>query len=69
MDIIMKCYANYFLEYQSVLKKSKKKEDIALYERFGNHNNEFAEKIMQIYYARCKLLHRAAWFQHFGHKE
>ena len=48
------------------MKKSKKKEDIQLYEKFNDHNNEYAERLLSIYYSRCKLLHRAAWFQHFG---
>ena len=46
------------------LAKSKKKEDKKLLAEFKNHNQDYAEKLLFLYLARCKLVHKFAFIHY-----
>ena len=36
---------------------------------FDQHNQDMALELLSLYYSRCKLVHRAAWYQFLAMKD
>ena len=52
-----------FSEYSDMIEKETTKEFKKLNKNLPSYNPDYANSLIEIYYQRCKLVHKAAWFQ------
>jgi len=69
LDLLTVLYCEGLHGYHAILKKSKNKKDKKLDKDYHNHDMGRARTLLALYYARCKLVHRAALYQSLAKNE